>query len=390
MSGTAETYGKRGVRLLQLRRDPRGLHAVREARARLLLSLASSEDYERGDNAAVVPTDTLKNTVHALALANGIRCLEEFASQLCEHVLRTHGRVERVRASLTETPWRRMHLVEPPPILLLLLLNPSHEWREQLCEGGAVSVLAGAAAAQDGKPHNHAFVLSPEVEFYCDVEAQQHGPPLVRSGLRGLRVLKTTQSGFAGFAREGFTSLEETRDRFFCTEMEARWAFQRGLSLSARDYDEARERVHACLLETFAGPPDTGVYSPSVQHTLYLAGQCVLRSLPHVEDIRITMSNLHYTPIDLRKLGLKNNDQASLTTRVREGSNAKRPMSCQYYFMRRSKHWSMYFMIKSLQRFCCINLRSSSPSYLLQVFLPTSSPAGLISATVCRQSTAKL
>uniref|UniRef100_S4RB85 Uricase n=1 Tax=Petromyzon marinus TaxID=7757 RepID=S4RB85_PETMA len=151
---------------------------------------------------------------------------------------------------------------------------------------------------QDGKPHNHAFVLSPEVEFYCDVEAQQHGgPPLVRSGLRGLRVLKTTQSGFAGFAREGFTSLEETRDRFFCTEMEARWAFQRGLSLSARDYDEARERVHACLLETFAGPPDTGVYSPSVQHTLYLAGQCVLRSLPHVEDIRITMSNLHYTPI---------------------------------------------------------------------------------------------
>ncbi|CAN0045457.1 unnamed protein product [Lampetra fluviatilis] len=288
-------YGKRGVRVLQLRRDPRGLHVVREVRARLLLSLASLADYERGDNAAVVPTDTLKNTVHALALANGIRCLEEFASQLCEHVMRTHGRVDRVRASLTETPWRRMNL--------------------------------------DGKPHNHAFVLSPEVEFYCDVEAQQYGPPLVRSGLRGLRVLKTAQSGFEGFAREGFASLEASRDRLFCTEMEARWAFQRGLPLSARDYDEARERVRACLLEAFAGPPDTGVYSPSVQHTLYLAGQSVLQSLPHVEDIRITMPNLHYTPIDLRKLGLKNNDQ---------------------------------------------------------VFLPTSSPAGLISATVCRQATAKL
>ncbi|XP_078469188.1 uricase-like isoform X1 [Lampetra planeri] len=195
-------YGKRGVRVLQLRRDPRGLHVVREVRARLLLSLASLADYERGDNAAVVPTDTLKNTVHALALANGIRCLEEFASQLCEHVMRTHGRVDRVRASLTETPWRRMNL--------------------------------------DGKPHNHAFVLSPEVEFYCDVEAQQYGPPLVRSGLRGLRVLKTAQSGFEGFAREGFASLEESRDRLFCTEMEARWAFQRGLPLSARDYDEAR------------------------------------------------------------------------------------------------------------------------------------------------------
>ncbi|XP_061429979.1 uricase-like [Lethenteron reissneri] len=170
------------------------------------------------------------------------------------------------------------------------------------------------SAVTDGKPHKHAFVLSPEVEFYCDVEAQQYGPPLVRSGLRGLRVLKTAQSGFEGFAREGFTSLEESRDRLFCTEMEPRWAFQRGLPLSARDYDEARERVRACLLEAFAGPPDTGVYSPSVQRTLYLAGQSVLQSLPHtyetrVEDIRITMPNLHYTPIDLRKLGLKNNDQ---------------------------------------------------------------------------------
>jgi len=35
--------------------------------------------------------------------------------------------------------------------------------------------------------------------------------------------------------------------------------------------------VKKVLMDTFFGPPETGVYSPSVQRTLYLMGSAVLK-----------------------------------------------------------------------------------------------------------------
>lgn len=53
------------------------------------------------------------------------------------------------------------------------------------------------------------------------------GIPVIYSGLRNMTVLKTTQSGFEGFLRDRFTTLQGAKDRCFCTSVYARWRFNR-------------------------------------------------------------------------------------------------------------------------------------------------------------------
>ena len=60
------------------------------------------------------------------------------------------------------------------------------------------------------------------------------GPPTVTGGLKNMKVLKTTQSGFVGFVRDQFTSLPETKDRVFSTIVACNWKFS---STQGVDYD---------------------------------------------------------------------------------------------------------------------------------------------------------
>ena len=43
-----------------------------------------------------------------------------------------------------------------------------------------------------------------------------------------------------------------------------------------------RETVKSSILDVFAGPPDTGVFSPSVQKTLYDSQKLILSKVPQV------------------------------------------------------------------------------------------------------------
>jgi hypothetical protein len=43
-----------------------------------------------------------------------------------------------------------------------------------------------------------------------------------------------------------------------------------------------RKTVQECILEQFAGPPDTGIFSPSVQNTLYCAERMILDKVEQV------------------------------------------------------------------------------------------------------------
>jgi urate oxidase len=50
------------------------------------------------------------------------------------------------------------------------------------------------------------------------------------------------------------------------------------------DFDWAWNKVKECILDNFAGEPEHGVFSPSVQNTLYLAEKQVLDTIPEVND----------------------------------------------------------------------------------------------------------
>lgn len=250
---TKNHYGKAGVRLLRLDRTSTP-HRLLEMEVDIRLEGALTRAYTEGDNSAVVPTDTMKNTVYALARDRQPATIEEFGLRLGDHFVHQHGPITRAAIVLRETLWGP--LGDAPDAFVGL--------------GGEVRT---TRVVVDG------------------------GGRRVSSGIEGLVLMKTSKSGFAGFPRDEYTTLEDTEDRLFATRLSARWDYRD----SSQDFAAERERVRGLLVDTFAGHE-----SASVQHTLHAMGEAVLKALDVVWRIRLTMPNKHYLKADLSPFGLDN------------------------------------------------------------------------------------
>lgn len=64
-------YGKNAVKVLQIKREG-NTHFIKEIEASVELTLQSKKDYLYGDNSDIIPTDTVKNTIYALAKFKGV------------------------------------------------------------------------------------------------------------------------------------------------------------------------------------------------------------------------------------------------------------------------------------------------------------------------------
>ncbi|XP_055595864.1 uricase [Uranotaenia lowii] len=257
-------YGKDAVKVLHVVRN--GLvHSIKEFEVGTKLKLSSQKDYLQGDNSDIVATDSQKNTVYLLARKHGLKTPEEFGILLCQHFLSKYSHVTEVSIHIDEYPWSRMAF--------------------------------GRGPYQD--LHNHAFVFTPTAVRYCDVRQKRGEPtPTVISGLRELRVLKTTQSAFVNFVNDEYRSLPDQHDRIFSTIVQSSWQYS---TVNNVDFDFAWNKVKQSILNTFAGDPEKGIFSPSVQNTLYLAEQLVLDSIPEISCIEMTMPNKHYFNFDFGK-----------------------------------------------------------------------------------------
>ncbi len=51
------------------------------------------------------------------------------------------------------------------------------------------------------------------------------------------------------------------------------------------------------MMDTFFGCPTKGVYSPSVQKTLYEMGEAIIDNCSSVDWILLNMPNLHFNPL---------------------------------------------------------------------------------------------
>ncbi|XP_022094664.1 uricase-like isoform X2 [Acanthaster planci] len=265
-------YGKHRVRILQHFRHG-NTHNIKEVAVNTHLSLARQRDYLHGDNSDVIATDSQKNTVYALAKTKGIRTPEQFAMDLSRHFLTTYEQVVRTEISVEEAPWHRMD--------------------------------------HSGKEHVHAFIHRQEAKRFCIVQQEKNGLPKVSSGLSDMKVLKTTKSGFVGFVRDRFTSLPETTDRILCTSVRGKWSYS---SVAGIDFDKTWEICKNTILDIFAGPPETGMYSPSVQQTLYQAAQQIMAKVPQVDKVELEMPNIHYLFADLKKIGMENSGDILVPT----------------------------------------------------------------------------
>jgi len=252
-------YGKSRVRLVKVRRPPRNApHELVDLTIDVQLEGAFDAVYVDGDNASCVATDTMKNTVYALARQDPLAHVEAFASRLADHFIAKPA-VARVRISVLEHRWDRV-------------------------------------AA-------HAFV-QPGGEQWTAVVTRDLAASSVVSGLTNLVVLKTTDSAFSGFPRDAFTTLPETDERIFATAVTASWTYRAGATGFA-----ARERIRSALVDTFAVHE-----SRSVQHTLYAMAEAALASSTEVADITLTMPNRHHFLVDLAPFGLDNPNEVFVAT----------------------------------------------------------------------------
>lgn len=121
-------------------------------------------------------------------------------------------------------------------------------------------------------------------------------PVKVTSGMLEFKVLKTTQSGYEGYLKDAFTGLKDTRERILATSMDVQWTYGAG---PVGCYNACYAKVTDALKELFFGPPKGGVYSPSVQYTLYQMGAAAVERVAEVQQITITAPNLHFIPANV-------------------------------------------------------------------------------------------
>jgi len=262
----SQRYGKSRVRVMRVERNTNGIHAVHEVTVSVMLQGEFTEAYIGDDNHQVVATDTMKNTVHALARQHLTGVPEHFALALGDHFLAKNAHVSAVEIELLGTPWDRY--------------------------------------VAHGKAHPHTFLGTGLGKPYTRAALTRTGTD-ISSGVRNVLLLKSTASAFKGFPRDEFTTLPETDDRILSTSMDATWNFaNRGA-----DFAAANAAILPALLETFATE-----FSPSVQHTLYLMGQAALAAAPTITTISIAMPNKHYLPINLQPFGLPNANDIFLPT----------------------------------------------------------------------------
>ncbi|SES83288.1 factor-independent urate hydroxylase [Nonomuraea wenchangensis] len=248
-------YGKAGVRLVRVVREG-PVHHLKDLNVATALSGDMEAVHLTGDNAAVLPTDSQKNTVQAFARKHGVGEIEEFALLLARHFVGAGRAVHHARVEIEEYGWRR------------------------------------------GGPHS--FVRDGGEVRTCVVHHDRDGRTTVVSGLKDLVLLNTTGSEFHGFAVDEYTTLQPTTDRILATAVTARW---RHLGESG-DHAASYERARSCLLEAFAG-----THSLSLQQTLYAMGERVLTSCPELCEVRLALPNRHHFLVDLSPFGLDNDNE---------------------------------------------------------------------------------
>ena len=159
-------YGKHKVRLSKITRHE-DRHDFTEISVNVVLKGAFDVAYTEGDNAPVLPTDTIKNTIYALAKDHALESIEQFGLDLAAHYMDRVPHATSASVKLEQKIWSRMVF--------------------------------------DGQPHQHAFEGGSSERRTADILHTRDGVTL-KGGLKDLPILKTTGSAFVGFMKDTHTT----------------------------------------------------------------------------------------------------------------------------------------------------------------------------------------
>jgi urate oxidase len=236
-------YGKAESRVVRIVRDtPR--HEIHDLNVSSSLRGDFDAAHVSGDQGAVLPTDTQKNTAFAYAKLHGVTSPEDYALALGGRLLEATPAASAAEVRVEQYAWDRLG--------------------------------------------QHAFVRRGGEVRTCEVTVSRSGTSVV-SGISDLVLLKSTGSEFKGFLVDEFTTLSETDDRILATSLVARWRHDSADADWNASYDDVRE----VLLSTFAT-----TYSRALQETLFLMGSAVVDSMPGIAEISFSAPNKHHFPVD--------------------------------------------------------------------------------------------
>ena len=258
-------YGKAENRVVRIYRDT-DRHEIRDLNVSTSLRGDFSKAHITGEQGDVLPTDTQKNTVFAFAKEKGINSPEQFGLALGAHFLDVTPKANASRIGIEDYAWERIEV--------------------------------------DGAGHDHSFMRrGPEVRTAVVTTDDSAGErrAWVVSGVQDLVILKSTGSGFKGFLKDKYTTLQETEDRIMATSLTARWRYEH---TNIDDWNKTYDDIKRTMLEVFAGH-----YSKALQQTLYVMGETVLEKRPEVAEIKFSAPNKHHFVVDLSPFGLENNNE---------------------------------------------------------------------------------
>ena len=264
----ANQYGKSEVRLVRVTRGagPGGEDLLRDWNVSTSLSGDLADSHLTGSNAKVLPTDSQKNKVYALAKELGGDVEPEtFARELGSFFVSSQEPITRARVSVDEYGWA--------PV--------------------------GATG--------YSFARSGDLVRTTTVHVDPVLGTSVVSGLRELTLLNTTASEFWGYPKDPYTTLPETKDRVLATSVTAAWRFRPDAIAAGVDWGAAFSLAKSTILATFSG-----TYTYSLQQMLYAIGAAVLGALPETCEVRLALPNRHHYLVDLTPFGLSNDREVYL------------------------------------------------------------------------------
>lgn len=259
-------YGKNAVNLSRIIRSP-DHNEFRQVSVNVSLQGDFETAYTLGDNSKILPTDTQKNTVYALAKEHFTGSIEEFGMHLSHHFFSENKQVSAVTIGITEHLYTRMSF-----------------------DGSA--------------PHPFTFIGSGAETHTALIEQDATGV-IITAGINNLLIVKTSNSGFENYIRDRYTTLKETNDRILATQCEVEWIY----NFQEIDYAAHHQSIRTELLHVFANHK-----SLSLQQTMYAMGAAVLQKFDIVKEISFKMPNKHHILFNLEQFGIDNGNEIFIAT----------------------------------------------------------------------------
>jgi urate oxidase len=254
---SSHSYGASHIRLLRItRRGDR--HDLRDLVISVNVEGEVADAFTKGDNELLLPADTLRNTVHAIARDVKLAEIEHIGLALAQHFMEHQPQFTRVRVELSEQPWARLPVGGRAQGQAFTTMSGERRTAAVTSNGSRVSVVAG---------------------------------------IEDFTIMKTSGAAFEGYLSDQFTTIEAVPDRVLSVTADAHWTYLH----EEIAFGPTWQGVRQLLIEAFVEE-----LSRSVEHSAHAMAEIALSSYVDLGDVTVRLRQRSLPLVELAQFGLDN------------------------------------------------------------------------------------